>query len=111
MHAKHRLAPSAVEWSDGMAHENDIGRVASEAAKASEPLIERTKSAVRDAGAETWNVGQRAAAQARDMTDEISNQGGRALDSVRQQVSSDPLTGLLVAGAIGYLLGYISHRR
>jgi ElaB/YqjD/DUF883 family membrane-anchored ribosome-binding protein len=45
------------------------------------------------------------------MTDEISNQGGRALDSVRQQVSSDPLTGLLVAGAIGYLLGYISHRR
>jgi ElaB/YqjD/DUF883 family membrane-anchored ribosome-binding protein len=94
-----------------MAHENDIGRVASEAAKASEALIERTKSAVRDAGAETWDVGQRAAAQARSMTDEISNQGGRALDSVRQQVSSDPLTGLLVAGAIGYLLGYISHRR
>lgn len=94
-----------------MAQENDIGRAGSEAMKASEALVERTKSAAKNAGAEAWDVGQRAASQARGMADEISSQSGRALDSVRQQVSSDPLTGLLVAGAIGYLLGYLSHRR
>jgi ElaB/YqjD/DUF883 family membrane-anchored ribosome-binding protein len=94
-----------------MAQGNDIGRAGSEAVKAGEALAERTKNAVRDAGAEAWEVGQRAAAQARGMTDEIASQGGRALDSVRQQVSSDPLTGLVVAGAIGYLLGYLTHRR
>lgn len=91
--------------------EQDIGRLGGEAAKAGEALVERTKSAVRDAGAEAWDVGQRAATQARGIGDEMSNQGGRLLESVRGQVSSDPLTGLLVAGAIGYLLGYISHRR
>jgi ElaB/YqjD/DUF883 family membrane-anchored ribosome-binding protein len=94
-----------------MAQEHDIGRAGSEAARASEALVERTKSAVKDAGAEAWDVGQRAASHARGVADELSDQGGRALDSVRQTVSSDPLTGLLVAGAVGYLLGYLSHRR
>lgn len=94
-----------------MTNQNDIGRAGSEAAKTGDALVERTKSAVKDAGAEAWDVGQRAVSQAKGMADEISDQGGRAMDSIRQQVAAEPLLGILVAGAIGYLLGYVSHRR
>jgi hypothetical protein len=55
-----------------------------------------------------YDMGQREAARSRSSAGYLSEQGERAIETVREQLSSEPLAGLLMAGVVGYALGYLS---
>ena len=48
--------------------------------------------------------------QAKQMASDLYEQGSQTGEYVRQYASQQPLTALLIAGAIGYALGYLTHR-
>jgi ElaB/YqjD/DUF883 family membrane-anchored ribosome-binding protein len=50
------------------------------------------------------------APQAREMASNLYEQGSQAGEYVRQYTAQQPLPALLIAGAIGYALGYLVHR-
>src|SRR3954465_1150326 len=78
-------------------------------------VASQTLSQAEDASKQAWDIGQRLSAQAKDQAQEVagqlSEQSSRALQAITRQVQAEPLLGILVAGAIGYLLGVIGHRR
>ena len=108
---------------------SDFNQAGNKAQKAREDLTEKAKGAVdsassvasqtisrvEEAGKQAWDLGQKYGAQAKDQAQEIagqvSEQSGRALQAITRQVQAEPLLSILIAGAIGYFLGVIGHRR
>lgn len=78
----------------------DLARQASEAGQ----------QAMGQAGEAIQNVAPWAADQAKQAASGLYDQGSRAGESLRQYVGEQPLTALLLAGAIGYMLAYLIHR-
>ena len=82
-------------------------------------LIDHAKSAAGDAltsmaehlGEQAQDVAGRVRDQAADTTKAVYEQGRRAGDYLSRNAESNPLTALLVAGAVGYALSYLIHRR
>ena len=92
-----------------------------------EGTLEQAKTMARDVGEQARNiantVGEQArniantasstaqdlARQAREQTDTLYQQGTQASEYLSRNVKEYPLTALLVAGAIGYGLGYLIH--
>lgn len=45
-----------------------------------------------------------------EATDVLSDRGKQAVTAVGEQVQESPVISLMVVGAVGYLLGFLSHR-
>jgi ElaB/YqjD/DUF883 family membrane-anchored ribosome-binding protein len=93
----------------------DVADKAKAAVDSASSAASQTISRVEEAGKQAWDLGQKYGAQAKDQAQEIagqvSEQSGRALQAITRQVQAEPLLGILIAGAIGYFLGVIGHRR
>jgi ElaB/YqjD/DUF883 family membrane-anchored ribosome-binding protein len=83
----------------GKSMAQDLARQASEAGR----------QAMGQAGEVIQNVAPWAD-QAKQAASDLYDQGSRAGESLRQYVVQQPLSALLVAGAIGYALAYLIHR-
>lgn len=97
---------------------NEAGRWAGAEAQA---LLDRGKSLGQDVANRASETGRQAmdragefiegvAPQAREMASNLYEQGSRTGDYVRQYTTQQPVAALLIAGAIGYALGYLVHR-
>lgn len=80
--------------------------------------LDQGKTMVQDlqAGAATLarqasEAGRQAMAQAGEVMQDLAQQGSLAGGQVRRFVAEQPFAALLIAGAIGYGLGYLIHRR
>lgn len=81
-----------------------------------EGTLEQAKTMARNVGEQARNIANTAsvtaqdlARRAREQTDTIYQQGTQASEYLTRNVNEYPLTALLVAGAIGYGLGYLIH--
>ena len=80
------------------------------AARASS-VLDEAKTAVGDAGAFIEDAARQAGSQATEIGEQAYAKGERVADSVARWVEEQPLTALLVAGAIGVAIGYLLARR
>jgi ElaB/YqjD/DUF883 family membrane-anchored ribosome-binding protein len=78
--------------------------------------LEQAKTMARNVGEQArsiantaTNTAQDLARRAREQTDTLYQQGTQAGEYLTRNVNEYPLTALLVAGAIGYGLGYLIH--
>jgi ElaB/YqjD/DUF883 family membrane-anchored ribosome-binding protein len=87
-----------------------------------QPALDQGKAAVQDLANRASAAGMQTAGQVREFIEEVApqarqvagnlyGQGARAGENVRQYAAQEPLTAMLVAGAIGFALGYLIHRR
>jgi hypothetical protein len=74
-------------------------------------LGEQARSAIGEACATAQELAQRTREQASTATDVLYQQGTRAGEYLSRNVNEYPLPALLIAGAIGYGLGYLIHTR
>ena len=74
-------------------------------------LAEQARVSAMRAGAAIQDAAREAGTQVNDAATNLYQQGARATDYVSQRTIDQPLAALLVAGALGYLLGYLVHRR
>jgi ElaB/YqjD/DUF883 family membrane-anchored ribosome-binding protein len=89
----------------------DLAEKATSAVDSASSVAAQTISKVEEAGKQAWDLGAQAKDQAQEIAGQVSEQSGRALQAITRQVQAEPLLGIVVAGAIGYFLGVISHRR
>jgi ElaB/YqjD/DUF883 family membrane-anchored ribosome-binding protein len=102
------------------------GKAANEAVRRVEtevqPARDRGKAVVNDLANRASDAGRQAlerasefvesaAAQAKEVASNLYDQGSRSGEYVRQNVVQLPLTVLLVAGVIGFTLGYLIRGR
>jgi ElaB/YqjD/DUF883 family membrane-anchored ribosome-binding protein len=95
--------------------------------------IEQVKTMARNAGEQAWSAASSAGDQARSAastasetaqdlarkareqasaaSDTLYEQGSRAARVLSRNVDENPLTALLIAGAIGYMAAYLLHAR
>jgi len=78
--------------------------------------LEQAKTIARNVGEQARSMASTAtdtaqdlARRAREQTDTLYQQGTQASEYLARNVNEYPLTALLVAGAIGYGLGYLIH--
>ena len=87
-----------------------------------QPALDQGKAAVQDLANRASAAGRQAAdragefvesvaPQARQMASNLYDQGSRSGESVRQYVPQDPLVAMLIAGLIGFTLGYLIRGR
>ena len=85
-----------------------------------ESTVEQAKTMARTVGDQARNIASNAGATAQDLarlareqtsvaTDTLYQQGTRAGEYLTRNVNEYPLTALLIAGAVGYGLGYLIH--
>lgn len=81
-----------------------------------EGAMEQAKTMARNVGEQARDIANTAtstaqdlARRAREQTDTIYQQGTQASEYLTRNVNEYPLTALLVAGAVGYGLGYLIH--
>jgi ElaB/YqjD/DUF883 family membrane-anchored ribosome-binding protein len=79
---------------------------------------EQAKSVARDYGEQARNLASSAGETAQDLarragvpTEKLYQQGVQAGEYLTRNVHEYPLTALLIAGAVGYGLGYLIHSR
>ena len=101
------------------------GKVASEGVRRAEAgvqsALDQGKSVVQDLARQASETGRQAmdrtgevlegvAPQAKQIASNLYDQSSRSGEYARQYVTQQPLTTLLIAGAIGYALAYLIHR-
>ena len=74
-------------------------------------LARQASEAGRQAMAQAGEVAREASNQATQAATNLYQQGSRAGGFITQYAAEQPVTALLVAGAIGYGLAYLIHRR
>ena len=94
----------------------DQGKAMIQDAQASAAALARQASeagrqAMTQAGELVQGAAREAGAQATQAATNLYQQGSRAGDFISQYVAEQPVAALLVAGAIGYGLAYLIHRR
>jgi ElaB/YqjD/DUF883 family membrane-anchored ribosome-binding protein len=94
----------------------DQGKAMIQDAQASAATLARQaseagKQAVAQAGELVQGAARQAGDQATQAATDLYQQGSRAGDFITQYAAEQPVTALLVAGAIGYGLAYLIHRR
>ena len=72
---------------------------------------EAGKQAMAQAGEVIQGAAREAGNQATQAANSLYQQGSRAGDFVSRYAAEQPVTALLIAGAIGYGLAYLIHRR
>ena len=103
-----------------------VGKAANEAVQRVgaqvQPALDQGKSMVQDLANQASEAGKQAvgragellqnvAPQAKEVASNLYERGSQSGEYVRQYAVEQPLTALLIAGAIGYGLGYLIHRR
>jgi ElaB/YqjD/DUF883 family membrane-anchored ribosome-binding protein len=78
---------------------------------AANSALDQAKTAAQDIGARVQDTARQAQDKARATTDVLYDQSTQAKDYVIRNMEERPLTALLIAGAIGYGLCYLIHRR
>jgi ElaB/YqjD/DUF883 family membrane-anchored ribosome-binding protein len=87
-----------------------------------QPALDQGKSAIQDLASRASEAGSQAmgragefiegvAPQAKQMASNLYDQGSRSGEYVRQYAAQDPLAAMLVAGVIGFTLGYLVRGR
>ena len=79
-------------------------------AEGSPDLGNRASEAGRQAMDRAGEFVESVAPQAKQVASNLYDQGAQSGEYVRQYAVQQPLTAMLVAGAIGYTLGYLIHR-
>jgi vacuolar-type H+-ATPase subunit H len=74
-------------------------------------IAQRAAQTAQETGEAAWDVAQRAGAQARDVAGRAYAQGERTARELAHRVEEQPLTALLIAGAVGYAIAYLVHHR
>lgn len=100
------------------------GKTANEAAQriGEQPSLDQGKSVVQDLAHRASETGRQAmdragefiegvAPQAKQVASNLYDQGSRSGAYVRQYAAQEPFTAMLVAGAIGFALGYLIRGR
>lgn len=98
------------------------GDAASQARAAVQSTLEQGKSLAQDLARQASGFGRQAMGRAGEVIQGVApragkqaasnlyDQGSHAGEQVRQYVVQQPLSALLIAGAIGYALAYMIHR-
>ena len=87
-----------------------------------QPALDQSKSVAQDLANRASEAGRQAmdragefvesvAPQARQAASNLYDQGSRSGEYVRQYAAQEPFTALLIAGAIGFALGYLVRGR
>jgi ElaB/YqjD/DUF883 family membrane-anchored ribosome-binding protein len=87
-----------------------VGKLAAEALKAKSALGGNVKSAARNAGKvgeELWEETQQLGA---DTADAAFDAAGAGVASLETQIRRNPMSAVLVALGVGFLLGIVGHR-
>src|SRR5215212_2227170 len=106
-------AKAALEQSNGNTHEphHEAGDMPAGVKNAAGEAVEHVKAAAGEALASVAeNIGEPAGDQAAKAAEALLGHTRRAGDRVLRSAAANPLTALLVAGAVGYGLGYLMHR-
>ena len=103
-----------------------VGKAANEAVQRVgaqvQPALDQGKAMVQDLASQASETGRQAveragellenvAPQAKEMASDLYERGSQSAEYARQYVVQQPVTALLLAGAIGYGLAYLIHRR
>jgi ElaB/YqjD/DUF883 family membrane-anchored ribosome-binding protein len=72
---------------------------------------DQARSAASTAGETAQDLARKAREQASAASDTLYEQGSRAARVLSRNVDENPLTALLIAGAIGYMAAYLLHAR
>jgi len=86
-----------------------------------QPTLDQSKAMVQDLATRASETGRQAvnrtgefidgvAPQAKEVASNLYEQGARSGEYLRRTVAQQPLTALLIAGAIGCVLGYLARR-
>jgi hypothetical protein len=106
-------AKAALEQSNGNTHEShhEAADMPARVNNAADDAVEHVKAAAGEALASVAeNIGEPAGDQAAKAAEALLGHTRRAGDRVLRSAAANPLTALLVAGAVGYGLGYLLHR-
>lgn len=106
-------AKAALEQSNGNTHEprHDAGDTPARVKNAAADAAEHVEAAAREALASmVENSGEQARDQAGAAAEALRRQTRRAGDRLSGYATSKPLTAVLVAGVVGYGLGYLLRR-
>jgi hypothetical protein len=95
----------------GQAVGDDLQARAGEAAEQAATLTRKVSAAGAQAAGAVQDAGREAGNQIREGAAALYQQGARAGGYVGQYAAEQPLTALLIAGAVGYGLAYLIHRR
>jgi ElaB/YqjD/DUF883 family membrane-anchored ribosome-binding protein len=115
------------EWAQEVAKDaaENTGKQADEAVQRAgaevQPALDQGKSMVQDLANRASDTGKQAvgragefiegaAPQAKQVANNLYDQGYQSGEYIGQYVAQQPLTTLLIAGAIGYTLAYLIHR-
>jgi ElaB/YqjD/DUF883 family membrane-anchored ribosome-binding protein len=102
----------ALDQSSGNTHEphREAGDMLAEATNAASDAVERAKAAAGEALASVAeNLGEHARDQAASTAEALLRPTRGAGDRLSHYAAANPLTALLVAGAVGYGFGYLLH--
>lgn len=103
---------NVTELREGIASAADT---ASDLAGKAQAAAAQASSTIREAAVETSKQASEASAkvyqQASDAAGKVYQQGAQAVDYVSRTTADQPLTALLIAGAIGYVVAYLIHGR
>jgi ElaB/YqjD/DUF883 family membrane-anchored ribosome-binding protein len=109
------IAKDAAEQADKTANE-----AAQRAGEQVRPALDQGKAVVQDVANRASEAGRQAmdragefiegvAPQAKEVASNLYDQGARSGQYVRQYVVQEPFAAMLIAGVIGYTLGYLIH--
>jgi len=93
---------------------NAIGEAKEKIEELREPavaVLQEVRSAAATAGETAQDLVHRARDQATAAVDTVHQQGRRASQYLSRNTEQNPLSALLIAGAVGYGLAYLMHRR
>src|SRR5205085_7196117 len=105
-------AKGALDQSSGNTHEphREAGDMLAKAKNAGSDAVEHAKAAAGEALASVAeNLGEHASDRAAATAEALLRQTRRASDRLSHYAAANPLTALLVAGAVGYGFGYLLH--
>jgi ElaB/YqjD/DUF883 family membrane-anchored ribosome-binding protein len=99
---------------------NTVNDTAQRVGEQVQPALDQAKAAVQDLANRASETGRQAmdragefiegaAPQASQVASNLYDQGSRSGEYVRQYAAEQPLAAMLIAGAIGYALGYLIH--
>jgi ElaB/YqjD/DUF883 family membrane-anchored ribosome-binding protein len=123
--AKHSAEEETMdkEWAQEVAKSaaEQARKGANEAGPDVQSTLDRTKSMAQDQANRASEIGgqtmrragefiEGVAPQAKEVASNLYDQGSQSGVYVRQYISQQPIAALLIAGAIGYTLGYLIHR-
>ena len=113
-------------WENAKDAAAEAGKTANEAAQRvgeqMQPVLDQGKSVAQDLASRASEAGRQArdragefvesiAPQAGQVASNLYDQGSRSAEYVRQYAPQDPLVAMLIAGVIGFALGYLVRGR